>query len=136
MIVTMGRFQGDAGVQLQGCMALWNTAANDGHEAVVAAAGGIAAVVRAMGRFEGDARVQKAGCGMLASLADENDENQAAVVAAGGVAAVIGAMGRFEGHLGVQKEGCEVLGHLGGKWENDGDEDNDIKVAIAGASPR
>ena len=81
---------------------------------LIAAAGGIVAVIRGMVRCEDHAGVQQYGCAALAELAFNNEENRVAIVAAGGIAAVTGAMGRrFEGDAGVQKYGRIALKNMG-----------------------
>ena len=77
MIGAMGRFEGRAGVQHQGCYALANLAYNNaGNKVAIAAEGGIAAVIGGMGRCEGDARLQEYGCMLLAMLARNGKEGR------------------------------------------------------------
>ena len=62
-------FEGEAGVQANGCGALAELALNNAENHLsIAAAGGIAAVIGGMGQFEGHAGVQFMGCMALFNL--------------------------------------------------------------------
>eukprot|EP01044_Picomonas_judraskeda_P049734 COSAG03_NODE_29435_length_184_cov_28.129412_1_plen_60_part_11 len=59
----MGAHVGSAAVQASGCGVLWGLAnGSDELRVAIAAAGGIAAVVRALGAHVGSAAVQQYGC--------------------------------------------------------------------------
>ena len=66
----MGAHASSAGVQRAGCMALINLAAeNSNNKEVIAAKGGIEAVVEAMAAYESNAGVQEVGCWALGNIA-------------------------------------------------------------------
>jgi predicted hotdog family 3-hydroxylacyl-ACP dehydratase len=129
VVQAMAAHVGVAGVQEQGCVALWNLAANNAeNKNRIAAAGGIDRVVQAMAAHVGVAEVQKRGCGALWKLADNNAENQERIAAAGGIDRVVQAMAAHVGVEGVQEQGCEALWNLAENAENQ------ERIAAAGAA--
>jgi len=101
-----------AGVQAQGCLALWGLAAASGEiRGAVAAAGGIEAVVSAMTAHREDAAVQEQGAGALQSLAADA-LGRARAVGAGGVEAIVDAIRAHRTQPAVQEFGCWALANL------------------------
>ena len=76
---------------------------------LIAAAGGIVAVIRGMVRCEDHAGVQQYGCAALAELAFNNEENRVAIAAAGGIAVVAGAMANHADNYGVQESAAKAI---------------------------
>ena len=77
----MRKHKEHAGLQENGCAALWSLAVNADNQVKVAQAGGIEMVISAMKKHEGHAGVQEKGCAALWSLA-VNADNQVKVVQA------------------------------------------------------
>ena len=75
MLDAMEHHKDVAGVQQNGCVALWNLAANDDNRVAIAEAGGVRAVVEAMERHKDVAGVQQYGCGALRCFAANGKKN-------------------------------------------------------------
>ena len=82
----MDKHKEHAGVQEQGCGALWNLGVNAENQVKIAEAGGIEAMVEGMGRHTAHAGVQEAGCRALLNLG-ANERIAVKISEAGGVSA-------------------------------------------------
>ena len=95
-----------AGVQEQGCGALWSLAGNDANQVKIGEAGGVDAVVKAMQTHLQHAGVQEQGCGALMNLAAK-DALRASIKDLGGCTA---ARSASEAHgLSLARELAEML---------------------------
>ena len=126
VLAEMRRHPADAGVQEQGCGALWSFNVNADNKVKIAAAGGVADVLAAMRAHRSHAGVQVQGCGALWSLAGNNADNKVKIAAAGGIADVLAAMRAHRSHARVQEQGCGALLNLALHT------DNQVKIAAAG----
>ena len=127
VLAEMRRHPADAGVQEQGCGALWSFNVNADNKVKIAAAGGVADVLAAMRAHRSHAGVQVQGCGALWSLAGNNADNKVKIAAAGGIADVLAAMRAHRSHAEVQDLCCGALLSLAGN-----NADNKVKIAVAG----
>ena len=86
---------------------------------MVAACGGIEAVVAAMKQHLSVDNVQEFGCGVLRALAADYARNAKMVAAGGGIEAVVAAMKQRLSDANVQEHGCAALWNLAlGNAEN------------------
>jgi predicted hotdog family 3-hydroxylacyl-ACP dehydratase len=131
VVQAMAAHIGVAGVQEQGCGAMFNLATNTKNKERIAAAGGINRVVHAMAAHVGVAGVQEQGCVALCNLAANNAENQERIAAAGGIDWVVQAMAAHVGVAGVQEQGCAALCNLAGN-----NAENQERIAAAGGIDR
>jgi hypothetical protein len=109
IMVAMGSHAADAKLQAEACHVLTILARGPEGKAVVQAAGGAQAFVRAMRAHGGAANVQ--GCRGVAQLA-YSSKGREAMVAAGGAEAVVGAMQAHVGVVAVQVKGCAAISSL------------------------
>jgi glycine/D-amino acid oxidase-like deaminating enzyme len=93
---------------------------------IVAAVGGIRAILGAMQGHPASAQVQEAACAALPNLT-LNDDNEVKVAAEGGIRAILGAMQGPPASAQVQELACCAL------WNLALNDDNQVKVKSAGA---
>jgi hypothetical protein len=107
IMVAMGSHAADAKLQAEACHVLTILARGPEGKAVVQAAGGAQAFVRAMRAHGGAANVQE-GCRGVAQLA-YSSKGREAMVAAGGAEAVVGALRAHPSVVAVQAKGCAAM---------------------------
>ena len=77
IIKTVGRHPDHAGVQEEGCGALWNLAANnDVNQVEIAKQGGIDVIIKALVKQPDHAKIQEWGCCALMELANNAEIKQ------------------------------------------------------------
>ena len=117
MVAAMLGHAGVDAIQWFGCQALSNIAGLPETSSMVAAAGGIEAVLAAMRGHAGVADIQKEGCHALSTIAVLG-ENQLRAAAEGGIEVIVAAMWAHPGVAAIQENGCRALGNIAWLAEN------------------
>ena len=94
------------------CNELANAASDPYYRVVIAASGGIQAVVKAMSTFPGCENLQASACSALASMCTSNSSNQVISQKEGGMDAVLAAMRLFPLSIAIQASACDALHQL------------------------
>ena len=104
------------------CSTLANCARDPYYRVVIAASGGVPAIVRAMEAFRDDESTQASGCAAVASLCENSAGNQSIALREGGTSSVLEAMRLHPLSIAVQSSACDALLHLTSRCPDSVDE--------------
>eukprot|EP00945_MAST-04E_sp_MAST-4E-sp1_P003866 g3866.t1 len=114
VIEIMWKFQHHAGIQREGCEALWRMIrpamdtlykdADHAMEVTIAKEGGIQRILKSMNEHASSAGVQEQGCWALRNLAG-NDDNEVTIAKDGGIQRILKSMNEHASSAAVQENG-------------------------------
>jgi hypothetical protein len=112
VVSTMWSNEEDGGVQLLGCIAIYDLAkANQGNakKTLSIAISAVSAVVNAMKNHPNEPAIQEKGCKTLALLAVADNQREINFTASAAIASIVSAMQAHVSDSIVQQEACAVL---------------------------